>query len=500
MRVHLKDYRSGRLLPVQSQIYLRGAILTHYDQGKWTNPVPRTREDQGKGLVAAGGPRPGEQWVRQEITVEPLDRDELFCIWPWSMIRGGWDSPLFYDELRGHLLRKHAPARRAVPLPVAHHGVCRRPVAVAPALRRSGVRRQRPPRGPGPVAASSPPAAPGGAGQEVGRRQRTPRRQSPRRRPPAGTAVGPCGPVSIFAGRAAPRPAHRPDRGFRGQQSPRALRILRRRAGPDAPQPGHPRPRRPGLPLRRVEQPGQVLPGPAVRRPRLGRGLPGGWRHSAGDAMGRRRRALGRRGMAPARRHAAVCRNRRPLRAGQGPAGLQLDRFPLGRLRHGNGSAAPGGGRLSPAGRHYPSDGPQSVQRGVVGPQAARTGRPLEPVALERAGRLAAARRPALAVGRGAGRLARPRPVAAGAATLAAAFRPGGRAGPLHPPPHRVLPPLRGLAGPPGVGPRRRPDAAGTGPPGGRADRHGHRPAGFWRPSRAASSRPSTASASAACP
>ena len=108
MRVQLDDYRSRRLLPVQAQVYLRGAVLTHYDQGKWTNPAPRMREDQGKGLVAAGGPRPGEQWVRQQITVEPLDRDELFCIWPWSMIHGGWDSPLFYDELRGHLLRKRA--------------------------------------------------------------------------------------------------------------------------------------------------------------------------------------------------------------------------------------------------------------------------------------------------------------------------------------------------------------------------------------------------------
>ena len=37
-----------------ARLYFRGAVLTHYDQGKWTNPAPRTCEDQGKGLVAAG--------------------------------------------------------------------------------------------------------------------------------------------------------------------------------------------------------------------------------------------------------------------------------------------------------------------------------------------------------------------------------------------------------------------------------------------------------------
>jgi transglutaminase-like putative cysteine protease len=132
MRVHLTDYRSGQLLPVQPQLYLRGVILTHYDRGQWTHPAPRRPppnfflepfdprgdlsgdlpddppdEDQVEGPASAAPPRPPGQWVRQQIKVEPLDRDELFCIWPWSTIPSeGRDSPVFYDPARGRLLRK----------------------------------------------------------------------------------------------------------------------------------------------------------------------------------------------------------------------------------------------------------------------------------------------------------------------------------------------------------------------------------------------------------
>ena len=139
MRVCLKNYRTGRFLPIQPQLYLRGATLTHYDCGQWTNPAagkpppdsspelfdPRddssddpSDEDQAepRGTVPFSGrrfaPLPENrdsppQWVRQQITVEPLDRDELFCIWPWSLVPDGHESKeLYYDQAQGRLKRR----------------------------------------------------------------------------------------------------------------------------------------------------------------------------------------------------------------------------------------------------------------------------------------------------------------------------------------------------------------------------------------------------------
>ena len=61
--------------------------------------------------------------------------------------------------------------------------------------------------------------------------------------------------------------------GFRHRASPRPLRILRRRAGTDASQPRHSRPRGHRLPGRRMELGRRLLSCPPVARPRLGRSL-----------------------------------------------------------------------------------------------------------------------------------------------------------------------------------------------------------------------------------
>ncbi len=49
---------------------------------------------------------PPEHWVRQEITIEPLDRDELFGIWP--VVRGAHDQRVLYDSRQGRLRRDGA--------------------------------------------------------------------------------------------------------------------------------------------------------------------------------------------------------------------------------------------------------------------------------------------------------------------------------------------------------------------------------------------------------
>jgi len=101
MRVWLTDESTGRPYAVHDELYLRGAILTHYQKGQWED---RTK----KGVRTLFTPFGSEKRVltpfsvRQKITVEPLDRDELFCVWP--PVRIGPDDGLEFR--RGRLLRR----------------------------------------------------------------------------------------------------------------------------------------------------------------------------------------------------------------------------------------------------------------------------------------------------------------------------------------------------------------------------------------------------------
>ena len=119
-----------RLYPVQPEIYLRGAILTHYDDGQWSNRRQRSRRTIRRRPSARAGargrPAPPAHWVRQEITIEPLDRDELFCIWPIVTISRTTERVL-YDSRQGRLRRRGAAQDAAVHLCLGHDGVCRRP-------------------------------------------------------------------------------------------------------------------------------------------------------------------------------------------------------------------------------------------------------------------------------------------------------------------------------------------------------------------------------------
>ncbi len=80
LRLRLEDAATGERYPVHGPLYLRGAILTEYSHGQWSHP--------GNLSTAAMWPLPAAQslqrtgLVRQDIVIEPLDRPELFCIWP----------------------------------------------------------------------------------------------------------------------------------------------------------------------------------------------------------------------------------------------------------------------------------------------------------------------------------------------------------------------------------------------------------------------------------
>jgi hypothetical protein len=101
MRVSFFDHATSEPYPVRGDIYLRGAVLRHYEDGRWHH-----RSDPK--LMRYRRLRPGESvlpkgLVRQEIVIEPMDREELFCVWPFVPIRR--DNQLLYDSKYRRLVR-----------------------------------------------------------------------------------------------------------------------------------------------------------------------------------------------------------------------------------------------------------------------------------------------------------------------------------------------------------------------------------------------------------
>lgn len=85
MRVRLLEGSHGAVYRVSGGLYLRGAVLTEYRHGEWRPPAGTA--GIGRGEWAASDPPIREAPVRQEIQLEPLDRDELFCVWPFTFVR-----------------------------------------------------------------------------------------------------------------------------------------------------------------------------------------------------------------------------------------------------------------------------------------------------------------------------------------------------------------------------------------------------------------------------
>ncbi len=101
LRLALVDDATGAPHPAVPEVYLRGAVLTDYQREQWEyREMPSWSQSD---LLALEGQRPAANLVRQEITIEPMDRDELFCVWPFLNYRA--QPELWYDEHRECLLR-----------------------------------------------------------------------------------------------------------------------------------------------------------------------------------------------------------------------------------------------------------------------------------------------------------------------------------------------------------------------------------------------------------
>jgi hypothetical protein len=85
LRIAFHDEATGGVYPVESEVYLRGALLTWYDEGEWTCPPRNQALTRSAEKPASALPARSRELVRQRIQLEALDRPELFCVWPFRV-------------------------------------------------------------------------------------------------------------------------------------------------------------------------------------------------------------------------------------------------------------------------------------------------------------------------------------------------------------------------------------------------------------------------------
>ncbi len=105
MRVRFVNHGDDSLYPVLGEIYLRGALLTDYQNGRWRYPgrlALRRFESMMRDRRVFSAENTDE-FVRQQILIEPLDRPELFCVWPFVPTHS--DPRIQYDVRQQRLLR-----------------------------------------------------------------------------------------------------------------------------------------------------------------------------------------------------------------------------------------------------------------------------------------------------------------------------------------------------------------------------------------------------------
>lgn len=106
MRITLTDATTHEPYTVRGELYLRGAVLTHYRSGTWQ------RQKTGRPARPLAAAQDQQPTVLQQIIVEPMDRDELFCLWP--PIRATSNNALPNNDLQlrdDRLVR--SPSRRS---------------------------------------------------------------------------------------------------------------------------------------------------------------------------------------------------------------------------------------------------------------------------------------------------------------------------------------------------------------------------------------------------
>jgi transglutaminase-like putative cysteine protease len=102
LTAEFRDPDTDEPYQVAGGVYFRGAVLSFYSDGRW-DTRGRARYPGGQIELGPLSPVISEGLVHQEITIQPMDREELFCVWPFVAIDE--DERLHYDAYRQRLLR-----------------------------------------------------------------------------------------------------------------------------------------------------------------------------------------------------------------------------------------------------------------------------------------------------------------------------------------------------------------------------------------------------------
>ena len=113
LAVQFRRHRDDTPYHVRGNLFLRGAVLNRYSQGRWR--YVRDTEDYPLSVLE----RPTWQFdrdevpaevIRQEFRLDPLDRSELFCVWPSVYINR--DDRLQFDPAMQRFQRGGGLSRR----------------------------------------------------------------------------------------------------------------------------------------------------------------------------------------------------------------------------------------------------------------------------------------------------------------------------------------------------------------------------------------------------
>jgi protein-glutamine gamma-glutamyltransferase len=99
MRIRLTDQSTGEPARVRGGLYLRGSLLTQYgllEVGRWSSTTSPSNVQTLESTRQVNS-------VLQSIEIEPLDRPELFCIWPFTLHES--NEFVRFDPHRQRLLR-----------------------------------------------------------------------------------------------------------------------------------------------------------------------------------------------------------------------------------------------------------------------------------------------------------------------------------------------------------------------------------------------------------
>lgn len=141
LRIRFCDGLTGEPYRVVAPVYLRGILLTHYEQGEWEfRPPTGQYPPHPSELVRFAHVRFGVRPVRQQLVIEPMDEQhDLFYVWPFLDARQGQE--LNFDMSRQRMLRAWGTSSRRFPyelMTTAFHKGVQVPLVPAPDRARVG--------------------------------------------------------------------------------------------------------------------------------------------------------------------------------------------------------------------------------------------------------------------------------------------------------------------------------------------------------------------------